>query len=259
MAIRDLDAARVLVTGAAAGAGAEIARQFLAAGARVAICDIDPQAVAEMSASTPAILGQVCDVGDDVAVDRLFATLGERLGGLDVLVNNVGIAGPTAKAEEIATDDWERTLRVNLGSHFFCCRRAIPMMKQAGGGAIINISSTSARTGLPLRLPYVVSKAAVLSLTSNLARELGPSGIRVNAILPGGIRGQRLQNVIAAKSAALGVTPAEHERELVRFISLRTLVEPADIAAMAVFLASPAARFVTGQLIGVCGNVEYET
>ncbi len=258
MTVAALERARVLVTGAASGAGAEIARQFLAAGARVAICDIDPQAVARMSGSTPAILGQVCDAGDDAAVDRLFVSLVEHLGGLDVLVNNVGVAGPTAKAEDIAIDDWERTLRVNVSGHFYCCRRAIPLMKQAGGGAIINISSTSARTGLPLRLPYVVSKAAVLSLTSNLARELGPSGIRVNAILPGGIRGQRLQDVIGAKAAALGVTPAEYESELVRFISLRTLVEPADIAAIAVFLASPGARFVTGQMIGVCGNVEYE-
>lgn len=253
-----LDGARVLVTGAASGAGAEIARQFLAAGARVAVCDIDRRAVAEMAAAHPAIQGHVCDVGDDAAIDRLFAALVAQLGGLDILVNNVGIAGPTARAEDIATEDWERTLRVNVGSHFLCCRRAIPLMKQAGGGAIINISSTSARTGLPLRLPYVVSKAAVLSLTTNLARELGPAGIRVNAILPGGIRGQRLRNVIDAKAAALGVTSAQYESELVQFISLRTLVEPADIAAMAVFLASPAARFVTGQLIGVCGNVEHE-
>jgi len=258
MTMRELEGARVMVTGAAAGAGAEIARQFLGAGARVAVCDIDAQAVTTMSAATPAILGQVCDVGDDAAVDRLFVWLVARFGGLDVLVNNVGIAGPTAKAEDVTADDWEHTLRVNVGSHFYCCRRAIPLMKQAGGGAIINISSTSARTGLPLRLPYLVSKAAVLSLTSNLARELGPSGIRVNAILPGGMRGERLQKVIGAKAAALGVTPAEYESELVRFISLRTLVEPTDIAAMAVFLASPAARFVTGQQIGVCGNVEYE-
>ncbi len=253
-----LEGKRVLVTGAASGAGAEIARQFDAAGARVAICDIDPQAVATMASSSPGILGEICDIGDDAAVDRLFTTVVARFGGLDVLVNNVGIAGPTARAEDITTAEWERTLRVNVGSHFFCCRRAIPLMKQAGGGAIVNISSTSARTGLPLRLPYVVSKAAVLSLTSNLARELGPVGIRVNAILPGGIRGPRLERVIGAKAAALGIPPAQYESELVQFISLRSLVEPTDIAAMAVFLASPAARFVTGQLIGVCGNVEYE-
>ncbi|MBL8700517.1 MAG: SDR family oxidoreductase [Alphaproteobacteria bacterium] len=253
----NLAGARVLVTGAAGGAGAQIARAFHAAGSVVHVCDIDAQAVARWRQDQPDIAASVADVADRLAVDRLFDGL-EAAGGLDVLVNNVGIAGPTAAAEHVALEDWDRTMAVNLGAHFLCCRRAIPTMKARGGGAIVNISSTSARTGLPLRLPYVVSKAAVLSLTTNLARELGPAGIRVNAILPGGIRGPRLEKVIANKAEALGVTPAAYERDLVGFISMRTLVEPADIAAMAVFLASPAARFVSGQLIGVCGNVEYE-
>lgn len=253
----ELPGARVLVTGAASGAGAQIARAFHAAGAIVHVCDIDRDAVTRWRRDEPDIAASTVDAADAVAVDALFDAL-ERDGGIDVLINNVGIAGPTAAAEAIALADWDRTMAVNIGAHFLCCRRAIPGMKARGGGAIVNVSSTSARTGLPLRLPYVVSKAAVLSLTTNLARELGPAGIRVNAILPGGIRGPRLERVIAAKSAALGVAPDVYERDLVGYISMRTLVEPSDIAAMAVFLASPAARFVTGQLIGVCGNVEYE-
>jgi NAD(P)-dependent dehydrogenase (short-subunit alcohol dehydrogenase family) len=131
-------------------------------------------------------------------------------------------------------------------------------MKQRGGGLIVNISSGSAKVGLPLRLPYVVSKGAVLSLTMNLARELGPFGIRVNAILPGAIRGERINRVVAAKAAALGVEPAEYEKGLLRYISMRTMVEPDDIASAILFLASPGGARISGQMLGVDGNIEWE-
>jgi NAD(P)-dependent dehydrogenase (short-subunit alcohol dehydrogenase family) len=255
---RGVEALRVLVTAAGSGAGRVIAEVFENAGARVHVCDIVADHLAALRETRPAIGATTADVGDPEQVGRLFEEVVAQLGGLDVLINNAGIAGPTATPEAITPTDWDETLRVNLSGHFYCIRHAIPLMKAAGGGAIVNISSTSARTGLPLRLPYVVSKAAVLSLTRNLARELGPFAIRVNAILPGGIRGARLERVIAAKAATLGIAPAAYEAELVRHISMRTLVEPDDIAAMALFLASPAARFVSGQEIGVCGNVEYE-
>ncbi len=132
------------------------------------------------------------------------------------------------------------------------------MMKAQRAGLIVNISSGSAKTGLPLRLPYVVTKGAVLSLTQNLTRELGPDGIRVNAILPGAIRGERIERVIASKAEALNVSPEEYERDLLRYISLRTMVEPEDIAAMIRFLASPQGARISGQMIGVDGNVEWE-
>jgi NAD(P)-dependent dehydrogenase (short-subunit alcohol dehydrogenase family) len=177
---------------------------------------------------------------------------------LVVLWNLAGVAGPTAKAEDISTEDWDRTIAVNLTGQFLFARAAIPYMKKQRRGLIVNISSSSARTGLPLRLPYVVSKAGVLSLTTNLARELGPDGIRVNAILPGAIRGERLKRVIDAKAEALGVRPEDYARNLFRYISLRTPVEPEDIAAMIQFLASPGGERITGQLIGVDGNVEWE-
>jgi len=254
----NLGGIRALVTAGAGGAGLAIARFLHDCGARVHVCDVDADAVARQAMAMPEVSASVADVGDPREVDRVFDDALDALGGLDALVNNVGIAGPTARAEDVAIADWERTMAVNVGGHFFCARRAIPLMKEAGGGAIVNISSMSARTGLPLRLPYVVSKAAVLALTINLARELGPDGIRVNAILPGAIRGARLQRVIDAKATALGVDPAEYERDLVRYVSLRTLVEADDIAAMVAFLVSPLARVVTGQLIGVCGNVEWE-
>ena len=144
-----------------------------------------------------------------------------------------------------------------MTSYFLLARAAIPALRQSRG-AIINISSGSAKVGLPLRLPYVVSKAAVLSLTTNLARELGPDGIRVNAILPGAIEGDRLRRVIAAKADALGMTEADYERDLLRYVSLRTTVTPDDIADAVLFLAGPGGRKITGQCLGVDGNLEYE-
>ena len=254
----DLKGARALVTAGAGGAGLAIARFLMSCGARVHVCDVDADAVAKLPTALPGASASVADLGDPGEVDRVFDDVRDALGGLDALVNNVGIAGPTARAEDVTVSEWERTFAVNLGGHFFCARRAIPLMKAGGGGAIVNISSMSARVGLPLRLPYVVSKAAVLSLTTNLARELGPDRIRVNAILPGAIRGARLQRVIDAKAAALGVPAAEYEQDLLQYVSLRTMVEGDDIAAMAAFLISPLARVVTGQLIAVDGNVEWE-
>jgi len=253
--VRDLS---VIVTAGAGGAGRVIAATFADAGARVLTCDLDAQAVAEFGAARPDIAVLEGDVGEEGTVDRVFAEAERRHGFVDVLVNNVGIAGPTAVVEEISMDDWAGSLRANLTSHFLCARRAVPNMKARRTGLIVNISSGSAKTGLPLRLPYVVTKGAILSLTTNLARELGPHGVRVNAILPGAIRGERIQRVIASKAAALGIPAADYERDLLRYVSLRTMVEPEDIAAMILFLASPAGRRITGQLIGVDGNVEYE-
>jgi NAD(P)-dependent dehydrogenase (short-subunit alcohol dehydrogenase family) len=248
----------VIVTAGAGGAGRTIAETFADAGARVLTCDLDGRAVVQCAAARPDIAVLEGDIGDERTVQRVFDEAERRLGPVDVLVNNVGIAGPTAAIEDISIGDWTQSLQANLTSHFLCARRAVPNMKARRSGLIVNISSGSAKVGLPLRLPYVVTKGAILSLTTNLARELGPHGIRVNAILPGAIRGERLQRIIASKAAALGIPAEEYERDLLRYVSLRTMVEPEDIAAMIVFLASPAGRRITGQLIGVDGNIEYE-
>lgn len=246
----------VIVTAGAGGAGLGIARMFRDAGHRVAVCDVDEAAVAR--ASDEGLAALAADIACEADVDRLFAFAEDRHGPVEVLVNNVGIAGPTAPVESVSLDDWNRTLAVNLTGHFLCIRRAVPAMKSAGSGAIINISSGSAKVGLPLRVPYVVSKAAILSLTTTLARELGPAGIRVNAILPGAIRGRRIETIIREKSAALGVTAVDYEASMLRYISMHTMVDPEDIGAMALFLASNAGHRVTGQCIGVDGNIEWE-
>jgi NAD(P)-dependent dehydrogenase (short-subunit alcohol dehydrogenase family) len=249
---------RVLVTAGAGGAGRVIASRFLAAGAKVVACDVDAVAVQALSRDFEGLRAVVADVGDERSAKAVFAELDSFCGGIDVLVNNVGIAGPTKPAEDLTLEEWNESLRVNLTSHFLFARAAIPLMKAQGHGLIVNISSGSAKVGLPLRLPYVVSKGAVLSLTTNLARELGPHNIRVNAILPGAIRGPRIERVIKEKAAALGVSAADHERSMLRYFSMRTMIEPDDIAATIEFLASPGGRRISGQLIGVDGNIEWE-
>lgn len=246
----------VLITAGAGGAGLGIAREFAKAGACVTVCDIDADAVAR--AASEGLLATAADVAQEESVDAVFALAEERHGPVQVLINNVGIAGPTAHVEDVSLADWERTMAVNLTAHFLCIRRAVPSMKAARDGCIINISSGSVKVGLPLRLPYVVSKGAVLSMTTTLARELGPDNIRVNAILPGAIRGDRMVRFITAKANALGVDPAEHEKSLMRYISLRTTVDPEDIAAMAMLLSSHSGRRISGQCIGVDGNIEWE-
>jgi NAD(P)-dependent dehydrogenase (short-subunit alcohol dehydrogenase family) len=249
---------RAVITAGAGGAGRVIAETLADMGCRVVVCDVDSSALNELRRAREDIVALETDASQEEAVDLVVREAEARFGGVDLLVNNVGIAGPTARVEDISRQEWDLSIATNLTSHFLFARRVIPGMKARRCGLIVNISSGSAKVGLPLRLPYVVSKGAVLSLTLNLARELGPHGIRVNALLPGAIRGARIQRVIEAKADALGVTAQEYEQRLLKYISLRTMIEPGDIAAMVAFLASPAGARITGQAIGVDGNIEYE-
>jgi NAD(P)-dependent dehydrogenase (short-subunit alcohol dehydrogenase family) len=247
---------RARITGAAAGIGAAMAAAFESAGARVHICDIDVAALESFQARHPAITASVADVSDDEAVGTLFDDTVRALGGLDIMVNNAGIGGPTSRVEDIAVSDWKRTLAIDLDSVFYCTRRAVPLLKQAGGGSIITLSSAAGRLGYPLRTPYSASKFAIVGLTETWAMELGPSNIRVNCIQPGFVEGERIDRIIAAKAQARGVTIEEQKKEFVSHVSLRTMVTADDIANMAVFLASDAGRHISGQALAVCGNIE---
>jgi NAD(P)-dependent dehydrogenase (short-subunit alcohol dehydrogenase family) len=247
---------RVVVTAGAAGIGRAIALAFAAADAKVFVCDIDAAALADLQAAYPAIGTCMADVADPAAVDTLFDIARDFLGGLDVLVNNAGISGPTAPVEAIDIADWKRTIAVDLDSVFYCTRRAVPLLKDAGGGSIINLSSVAGRLGYPLRTPYASAKWAVVGLTKSLAMELGPAGIRVNAILPGLVEGERIDRVIAAKAEALGMTFAAYREQMLSRVSLRQMVTADDVANMAVFLASAAGASISGQELSVCGNVE---
>ena len=248
---------RVLVTAGAAGIGFVIAKTFIEHGARVHLCDIDESALAAAAKALPAATQTRADVASVADVDRLFDDAGRALGGLDVLVNNAGIAGPTAKVEDIAPADWDRCIAVDLNGMFYCARRAMPLIKAAGGGSIINLSSIAGRLGFALRTPYAAAKWAVVGFTQSLAAEAGPDGVRVNCIQPGVVEGDRVERVIEAKAKGLGISRDEIRSRLLESVSLRTTVTAQDVANTALFLASAAGRHISGQSISVCGGVRY--
>jgi NAD(P)-dependent dehydrogenase (short-subunit alcohol dehydrogenase family) len=247
---------RVLVTAGAAGIGRAIADAFAAAGARLAICDVDADALAAARAALPDVVAVEADVADATAVAATVDRAARDLGGLDVVVNNAGIAGPTAAIEDIDPDAWHRTIDVDLNGQYHVAARTMPLLKAGGDGLLVNIASAAGRLGYAFRTPYAASKWAVVGLTASLAKEAGPAGVRVNAILPGVVRGPRIERVIGARAEALGLAYAEMERRYLEKVSLRRMVEPEDVASMVLFLASPGGRNVSGQALGVCGNVE---
>jgi NAD(P)-dependent dehydrogenase (short-subunit alcohol dehydrogenase family) len=250
-AMKDL---RVLVTAGASGIGQAISDTFALAGARIYICDVDRQALEDFSRAHPDAGAKEADVSSPEAVDGLFDAANVFLGGLDVLINNAGIAGPTAPVETISVEDWDRTISVDLNGMFYCVRRAVPMLKAAGGGSIINLSSIGGRLGYPLRTPYSAAKWGVVGFTKSLAIELGPANIRVNAIQPGVVEGARVDRVVEARAQELGISFEDAKARLVAPISLRRMVSAQEIADMALFLASPSGRSISGQALSVCGD-----
>jgi NAD(P)-dependent dehydrogenase (short-subunit alcohol dehydrogenase family) len=252
-----LNGKRVVVTAGAQGIGLAITEAFVAAGAEVHICDINDDFLAAAKSRFPGVSQSRTDVSNEAQVDAMFAALGARWGGLDVLVNNAGIAGPTAPVEDTDLAQWSQTIAVNLTGPFLCTRRAVPLLKAAGGGSIVNLSSVAGRLGFPLRTPYSASKFGVIGLTETWAMELGPSHIRVNAILPGIVAGDRQERVIAAKAASYGIDHEEMRQRLLSKVSLRSMVTAQDIANQIIFICSPAGVAISGQSLSVCGNVEH--
>ena len=248
---------RVLVTAGAAGIGLAIATAFQEAGARIVICEVDEAAMARVRRAYPDWAVAACDVSQRDQVDELFAMTAERYGNaLDVLVNNAGVAGPTGGIETLDPDDWNRTIAINLSGVFLVTRRAVPMLRAAGGGAIINLSSAAGKLGFPLRAPYSASKFGIIGLTETLAMELGPDQIRVNAILPGVVAGERQDRVLETKARANGISVDEQRQRAVARVSMRTMVQAQDIAQAALYLAGPAGRYVSGERLSVGGNLE---
>jgi NAD(P)-dependent dehydrogenase (short-subunit alcohol dehydrogenase family) len=248
---------RVLVTAGASGIGRVMARTFVEHGARVHICDIDEKALASTKKQLPAVSQTVADVARLDDVDRLFGDIQKNLHGLDVLINNAGIAGPTAKVEDIRPEDWDRCIAVDLNGMFYCTRKAMPLIKAAGGGSIINLSSAAGRLAFPMRTPYSAAKWAIVGFTESLAAEAGPDKVRVNCIQPGIVEGDRIDRVIAAKAKALGVPEEEVRSKMVAGVSMQTTVTPQDIANVALFLATAPGRHISGQAISVCGGTRY--
>lgn len=249
-------AGRVLVTAGASGIGRAIVEAFTGAGWKVHLCDVDQGALDRVRGELPTVTTSVCDVSDEAAVDAMFADVACELGGLDALINNAGIAGPTGAVEDLDPAAWRRCIDVDLTGQFLCARRAVPMLKASGEGSIVNMSSAAGRHGYAFRTPYAAAKWGVIGFTQSLAKELGPHGIRVNAILPGIVEGPRIEGVIRARAKQLGMSYAEMEKQYLEKVSLRRMVTGQDVAAMVLFVCSPAARNISGQSLGVCGNVE---
>jgi NAD(P)-dependent dehydrogenase (short-subunit alcohol dehydrogenase family) len=247
---------RVIVTAGAAGIGREVARAFLREGAMVHICDVDRTALAELASSDPKVKASVCDVSDRKAVTRFIDATADALGGLDCLVNNAGIAGPTGRVDEIPPEEWDRTLAVNITGQFNCVRAAVRHLAKSGNPSIVNLSSTAGRLGFPLRTPYAASKWAVVGFTKSLSIELAPLKIRVNAIQPGAVEGDRIRRVFGAKAQVRGVSMQTVQEEALSHASLKEMIAPQQLADMMVFLASPRGRTISGQAISICGDVQ---
>lgn len=249
-------APRVLITAAASGIGLQTALDYLQDGAQVFICDADAHALQRTLQAQPALAGMLCDVSQEAQVDAFFAQGLAYLGGLDVLVNCAGIAGPTAPVAETQLADWRQCLAVNLDGTFLCCRAAARFMGAQGSGAIVNLSSTAGLYGFPRRGPYASAKWAIRGLTKTLAQELGPLGVRVNCVCPGSVEGERMDRVIAAEAAKTGQSEERVRTLFTETASLRCFVSAQDVSNAIRYLSSPQGARVSGQELVVDGNTE---
>lgn len=251
-----MSGARVaLVTAGASGIGRVIAETLSRAGIAVHICDVDASAIVDCLAANPQFTASRADVSCEDQVGQVFAELAQHHPRLDILVNNAGISGPTAAVEDIDPVDWDRTIAVDLSGAFYVTRRAVPLLRRAGG-SIVNIASNAALFGVPLRSPYVAAKWALIGLTKTWAMELGPAAVRVNAICPGSVKGARIDGVIERDAAQRGM-PAQAIREVyLRQSSMRVFAEAEDVAAMVLYLCSDAGKNISGQSIAIDGHTE---
>jgi NAD(P)-dependent dehydrogenase (short-subunit alcohol dehydrogenase family) len=248
---------KAIVTAGATGIGLKIASALHASGAQVWICDIAEGPLAEAAAALPGIGTVICDVSDPDACDAFVAKATEAMGGLDILVNNAGIAGPAAPVQNISTDDWKRCFEVNVNGQFYMARAAIPHLKAAGAGSIVCMASVAGKYAFPLRSPYAASKAAVIALARALSVELGPDQIRVNSIAPGVVAGDRIRRVFTDRAETRGITYEEMQAVALRAVSMKTMVEPEEIAGLIMFLCAPSGRSISGQVMSICGGLEY--
>lgn len=247
---------RVLVTGGAAGIGHAIVKRFIEAGDTVFTCDVDEDALARAGAALPGLLTACCDVADAGALDSLFDRVRQELGGLDVLINNVGVSGPTVSADQLPSAEWQRVIDVNLTGAFEVTRRAIPLLKESAG-TIVVMSSAAGRFGYPNRLPYAVSKWGLVGLTKTLSMELGAHGISVNAILPGAVGGERFDRVIESRARLSGKSIEETLAEGLSAQSIKRIVEPEHVADLAWFLTTPSGRSISGQMLPIDGDQQH--
>ncbi|MER8728195.1 SDR family oxidoreductase [Mesorhizobium sp. M1027] len=248
-----LENKRVLITAGAAGIGRAVAERFAAEGAKVLVCDVDPAAIESVQPDT-CIVAVAADVSKSESVARLFEEVDRRLGGLDILVNNAGTSGPAKPVEAVTDDEWRSTIGVNLDGAFYCSRSAVPLIKAAGGGSVVNMSSTAGFLPFSLRSPYCTAKYGVIGLTDVLAMELGQHNINVNAICPGAVDTPRLERVQQMASKSRGVPIEQIKQAELKMYSMRRLVSVQEIAGMILYLCSPPGRIISGQSIAIDGQ-----
>jgi len=245
---------RVLVTAGAGGIGLAIAKAFAADGARVHIADVNAEAVQEITRQYPAITGTVGDISQAADLDTLFSEMQSQLGGLDVLVNNAGIAGATAPVADYPIDVWNAVVGINLTGTFMVTQRAIPLLKKSSAGSILVMSSLAGRFGYPNRVAYSTTKWGLVGFTKTLSLELGPFGITANSIHPGAVEGPRLHSVLEGRAKISGRTVEEETDVAMANQAVKKFIDPADIAALAIFLAGPHARTISGQVFPIDGD-----
>jgi len=247
---------KVLVTAGAAGIGLEIVKVFAATGAKVFVCDINEKALQELKQNVPGVITKQCDSSNRNEIEAMVIVGVDALGGLDVLINNAGISGPTAPVEQIDPAEWEKVMQVDLNGTFNVTRMAIPFLKKSSAGVIINMSSLAGRFGYENRSPYSTAKWGIIGFTKTLAIELGKYGIRANAILPGAVAGPRIDKVLQGRADANGTTFEEEQEKAMAIQSLKGFIDPKDIAMLAVFLASDSAKMISGQLFPIDGDAQ---
>jgi len=247
-----------IITGGGRGIGRVIARRFADEGAAVTVSGTNKEALdavaQEIRATGARALALVADVADEAAVENLVAATLAEFGRLDILINNAGIAGPTAPVTEVSREDWDRTLAINLTGAMLCAKHALPHLIRQQSGCIINITSIAGLQAYALRSPYCASKWAMIGLTQTLAEEAGRYNITANAIAPGPVRGPRIESVIRNRAAQMNATYEDVERQYVEPTALKRMVEEDDIAAMALFLASDEGRNITGETLNISGG-----
>lgn len=247
---------KVLITAGASGIGRHFAQAFLANGDAVYTCDINEQALAAAAADLKELKTGVCNMAEPAQVEAMVADAAAQLGGIDVLINNAGIAGPTAPVQDIGVDEWQQVLQVDLTGTFVATKHAIPHLVRSGHGVIIVMSSVAGRFGYPNRSPYSTVKWGLIGFMKTLAMELGEHNIRANAILPGAVEGDRIQRVFEGRAKVSGKSIEEIKEIAMANQSIKRLVEPRDIAALAVFLASDAAQAISGQSLSIDADMQ---
>ena len=247
----ELKGKKAIVSAGGSGIGLSIVEEFIKQGVSISTCDIDKNLIQELRSKYPQVHAEVVDVGDEQTVKEFCLNSIEFLGGLDCLVNNAGVAGPTLPIEEIDAQDWSHCLNVCLSSQFYFVKSCLKQLRKSYSASIVNLSSAAGKYGFALRTPYASAKWGVIGLTKSLSIELGKDKIRVNAILPGLVAGDRQQNVLRNKAQQLGKSFAEVEKEAFSFTSVKEYVQAQDIADQIMYLTSDAGKHISGQAISI--------